>query len=183
MSREALQLSVSGLADEFSCALGTDLFQASAFGVFVSAFFVSVSFFFVWTCNLIFGINPEEIWLSKQNLTALKKSSYGSCSTLPWVAPRQRPSQAPGSGSGDGLVHNIHAGKTPHSIWRRTTQASCMLLYIQNRCSTENVQYETFSKKYFCLWWQTWTNHQSMLASKAAFRGCYVYLANTKVPL
>ena len=45
MSREALQLSVSGLADEFSCALGTDLFQASAFGVFVSAFFVAVSFF------------------------------------------------------------------------------------------------------------------------------------------
>ena len=149
MSREALQLSVSGLADEFSCALGTDLFQASAFRVFVSAFFVSVSFFFVWTCNLIFGINPEEILLSKQNPTALKKSSYGSCSTLPWVAPRQRPSQAPGSGSGDGLVHNIHAGKTPHSIWRRTTQASHMLLYIQNRCSTENVQYETFSKKYF----------------------------------
>ena len=183
MSREALQLSVSGLADEFSCALGTDLFQASAFGVFVSEFFCIRVILFVWTCNLIFGINPEEIWLSKQNLTALKKSSYGSCSTLPWVAPRQRPSQAPGSGSGDGLVHNIHAGKTPHSIWRRTTQASYMLLYIQNRCSTENVQYETFSKKYFCLWWQTWINHQSMLASKAAFRGCYVFLAKTKVPL
>ena len=149
--------------------------------------------FFLYPCHS-FCLNMQfNIWdqpwrnLTKQakprQSTALKKSSYGSCSTLPWVAPRQRPSQAPGSGSGDGLVHNIHAGKTPHSIWRRTTQASCILLYIQNRCSTENVQYETFSKKYFCLWWQTWINHQSMLASKAAFRGCYVCLANTEVPI